>query len=120
MDFFSGFPSPVWAIAVAAGSFRCFRGNMGGVDRRNSVPKLSAGILMFRRREAALQVLLVHPGGPFWKNKDAGAWSIPKGEYGNGEDPLAAAKREMLEETGIEFAASSCHWGRSRRRAQKW
>ena len=70
--------------------------------RGNSMPKMSAGILMFRRRDAALQVLLVHPGGPFWKNKDAGAWSIPKGEYAESEDPLTAAKREFQEETGIE------------------
>src|SRR5882757_3680586 len=49
---------------------------------------------------AALELLLVHPGGPFWKNKDLGAWSIPKGEYAEGEDPLAVAKREFEEETG--------------------
>lgn len=64
--------------------------------------KLSAGILMFQKRDAALQVFLVHPGGPFWRNKDAGAWSIPKGEYSEGEDPLDAAKREFHEETGFE------------------
>jgi predicted NUDIX family NTP pyrophosphohydrolase len=57
---------------------------------------------MFRKRDATLQILLVHPGGPFWKNKDAGSWSIPKGEYGEGEDPLDAAKREFHEETGLE------------------
>jgi predicted NUDIX family NTP pyrophosphohydrolase len=66
------------------------------------VKKLSAGILMFRKRESTLQLFLVHPGGPFWRNKDAGAWSIPKGEYKDGEDPLQAAKREFREETGIE------------------
>lgn len=66
------------------------------------MPKTSAGILMFRRRGEALEVLLVHPGGPFWKNKDDGAWSTPKGEFTDGEDPLAAAKREFREETGIE------------------
>ena len=66
------------------------------------VRKWSAGILMFRKRESSLQLFLVHPGGPFWRNKDAGAWSIPKGEYEEGKDPLAAAKREFLEETGIE------------------
>jgi predicted NUDIX family NTP pyrophosphohydrolase len=66
------------------------------------VRKLSAGILMFRKRESTLQVFLVHPGGPFWRNKDAGAWSIPKGEYEEREDPLDAAKREFREETGIE------------------
>jgi len=57
---------------------------------------------MFRRRGSTLQVFLVHPGGPFWKNKDAGAWSIPKGEYEEGEDRLDAAKREFEEETGIK------------------
>jgi predicted NUDIX family NTP pyrophosphohydrolase len=65
------------------------------------MPKLSAGILMFRRCGAALEVLLVHPGGPFWANKDEGAWSIPKGEYAEGEDPLAEARREFTEETGL-------------------
>ena len=64
--------------------------------------KLSAGILMFRKRESSLQLFLVHPGGPFWRNKDAGAWSIPKGEYEEGKDPLDAAKREFHEETGID------------------
>jgi predicted NUDIX family NTP pyrophosphohydrolase len=66
------------------------------------MPKRSAGLLMFRRRGSHWQVFLVHPGGPFWKKKDAGAWSIPKGEYEEGEDPLAAAKREFQEETGIK------------------
>lgn len=61
----------------------------------------SAGILMYRRKAGKIQVLLVHPGGPFWKNRDAGAWSIPKGEYGPDEDPLAAARREFQEEIGI-------------------
>jgi predicted NUDIX family NTP pyrophosphohydrolase len=55
--------------------------------------KRSAGILMYRRKGPELQVLLVHPGGPFWVKKDLGAWSIPKGECGDGEDLLAAAKR---------------------------
>jgi predicted NUDIX family NTP pyrophosphohydrolase len=60
----------------------------------------SAGILAYRLRGGALEVLLVHPGGPFWKYKDAGAWSIPKGEFEVGEDALAAARREFEEETG--------------------
>jgi predicted NUDIX family NTP pyrophosphohydrolase len=64
------------------------------------MPKISAGILMYRIRGGLLQVLLVHPGGPFWKNKDEGAWSIPKGEVGSGEDLLACARREFEEETG--------------------
>ena len=63
--------------------------------------KVSAGILLFRRRPPNLEVMLVHPGGPFWAKKDLGAWSIPKGLADEGEDLLAAAKREFLEETGV-------------------
>jgi len=62
--------------------------------------KTSAGLLMFRVSSGALQVLLVHPGGPFWAKKDEGAWSIPKGELAAGEAPLTAARREFEEETG--------------------
>jgi predicted NUDIX family NTP pyrophosphohydrolase len=65
------------------------------------MPKRSAGLLMYRRSGGTLEVLLVHPGGPFWMKKDAGAWSIPKGEYGTGEEALAAAAREFQEETGL-------------------
>jgi predicted NUDIX family NTP pyrophosphohydrolase len=63
--------------------------------------KRSAGILLYRRVAGALEVFLVHPGGPFWADKDDGAWSIPKGEYEDGEDALAAARREFREETGF-------------------
>lgn len=61
----------------------------------------SAGLLLYRMLDTSIEVFLVHPGGPFWAKKDDGAWSIPKGEYSGGEDPLAAAKREFLEETGM-------------------
>ena len=64
--------------------------------------KTSAGLLMYRLAEDAVQVLLVHPGGPFWKKKDEGAWSIPKGEAEPGEDLLAVAQREFQEELGLE------------------
>lgn len=64
--------------------------------------KISAGLLMYRRRDGAVEVFLVHPGGPFWSKKDPGAWSIPKGEYRPDEDPLAAAQREFAEETGVQ------------------
>ena len=62
--------------------------------------KRSAGLLMYRRASPALELLLVHPGGPFWAKKDEGAWSIPKGEYDAGEEALAVAKREFAEEVG--------------------
>ena len=65
-----------------------------------SARKRSAGILLYRLTGGAPEVLLVHPGGPFWARKDAGAWSVPKGEYGEDEDALACAKREFEEETG--------------------
>ena len=61
---------------------------------------------MFRRRDDALEVFLVHPGGPFFKNKDDGAWSVPKGEIEAGEDPLATARREFTEETGFDVPES--------------
>ncbi len=67
------------------------------------MPRRSAGILLFRRAGGRLEVLLVHPGGPFWRNKDKAAWSIPKGEYPEDEDPLTAAKREVREETGLDL-----------------
>jgi predicted NUDIX family NTP pyrophosphohydrolase len=64
--------------------------------------KKSAGLLMYRQEPGgALQVLLAHPGGPFWRNKDDGAWTLPKGEYDESEPPLAAAQREFAEETGF-------------------
>ncbi|HEY1590284.1 MAG TPA: NUDIX domain-containing protein [Solirubrobacteraceae bacterium] len=65
------------------------------------MPASSAGILLYRRRGGGHEVLLVHPGGPFWAGRDAGAWSIPKGEYGADEDALAAARREFVEELGV-------------------
>ena len=64
--------------------------------------KLSAGILLYRKRKTGIEVLLVHPGGPLWAKKDDGTWSIPKGEYTEGEDPLVVAKREFYEETGFD------------------
>jgi predicted NUDIX family NTP pyrophosphohydrolase len=66
------------------------------------VPVTSAGLLVYRRGPAGLQVLLGHPGGPFWARRDAGAWSIPKGEHGADEKPLDAARREFAEELGLQ------------------
>ncbi|HEX6324475.1 MAG TPA: NUDIX domain-containing protein [Vicinamibacterales bacterium] len=67
--------------------------------------KESAGILLYRRVSGRLEVLLVHPGGPFWRARDAGAWTIPKGEIDPGEDALACALRELKEETGLALDA---------------
>jgi len=66
------------------------------------VPKRTAGLLLFRDGARGVEVLLAHPGGPFWAKKDDGAWSIPKGEFDEGEAPLEAAKREFQEETGTK------------------
>ena len=65
------------------------------------MPKTSAGLLLYRDRNGVLEVFLVHPGGPFWAHKDEGVWSIPKGEFEPGEDPLDAARREFTEETSL-------------------
>jgi predicted NUDIX family NTP pyrophosphohydrolase len=66
------------------------------------MPKISSGLLLYRIRNSVLEFLLVHPGGPFWKNKDDGAWTIPKGEIGVNEEALAAAVREFEEELGFK------------------
>ena len=70
------------------------------------MPRTSAGLLMYRLRGSHVEVFLVHPGGPYFKNKDRGAWSVPKGEYERGEEPIAAAKREFHEETGFAVGDS--------------
>lgn len=69
------------------------------------MPKRSAGLMLFRRGEVGIEVLIAHPGGPFWARKDDGAWSIPKGEYTEDEEPLAAARREFVEELGLDVPA---------------
>jgi predicted NUDIX family NTP pyrophosphohydrolase len=68
--------------------------------------KQSTGLVVYRKRDGILELLLVHPGGPFWKNKDSGAWSIPKGEFSAGEEPLDVAKREFEEEIGLSIDGS--------------
>jgi len=79
----------------------------------------SAGLLLFRRGAGGLELFLAHPGGPFWKNKDAGAWTIPKGLVEEGEDPLAAARREFHEETGIQPEGTFLPLGAIRQKAGK-
>ncbi len=71
------------------------------------MPKLSAGLLLYRARGKVVDVLIAHPGGPFWARKDDGAWSIPKGEYADGEDPWGAAQREFAEEIGLPAPSGS-------------
>jgi predicted NUDIX family NTP pyrophosphohydrolase len=79
----------------------------------------SAGILMYRQTGRGLEVLLAHPGGPFWRNRDEGAWSIPKGEMDEGEDAAAAARREFLEETGCTLEGALEPLGDIRQRGGK-
>lgn len=80
----------------------------------------SAGILLYRMHGKELQVLLVHPGGPFWKNKDDGAWTIPKGEFTDGEEALDAAKREFREETGMKVNGKSIPLSPVKQKSGKW
>lgn len=75
------------------------------------MPARSAGLLLYHRRKAILRVLLVHPGGPFWRCRDRGAWSIPKGEYGPDEEPEAVALREFEEELGFRPEGDLRHLG---------
>jgi predicted NUDIX family NTP pyrophosphohydrolase len=72
------------------------------------MPKSSAGLLLYRRRGDRVEVLLAHPGGPMWAKRDAGAWSVPKGEIEGGEEALAVARREFEEETGQPPPAGDC------------
>jgi predicted NUDIX family NTP pyrophosphohydrolase len=81
--------------------------------------KLAAGILLFRRTRGVLEVLLTHPGGPFWTNKDVGAWSLPKGEPAADEEALACARRELEEETGVVAAGPFVDLGEVRQKAGK-
>jgi predicted NUDIX family NTP pyrophosphohydrolase len=83
------------------------------------MPASSAGILMFRRMGGTIQVLLVHPGGPFWRNKDDGAWSIPKGEIEPGENPVDVAQREFREELGVSPGGPLRALGKVRQRGGK-
>jgi predicted NUDIX family NTP pyrophosphohydrolase len=71
------------------------------------MPKVSAGLLLYRRRGGEVEVLLVHPGGPYWARKDDGAWSVPKGEHGPDEEPLQVAFREFREELGVDPPADA-------------
>ena len=80
---------------------------------------MSAGLLIHRTRGRAIEVFLVHPGGPFWAKKDAGAWSIPKGEYASGEDAEAVARREFAEELGVALSAPLRPLGEIRQRGGK-
>src|SRR5687768_9894121 len=81
--------------------------------------KQSAGLMLYRTKNGSLEIFLVHPGGPFWKNKDKGAWTIPKGEF-SGEPPLEAAKRELKEETGFEVSGPFIELTPIKQKGGKW
>ena len=83
------------------------------------MPQFSAGILLYRRNPNGLEVLLVHPGGPFWARKDEGAWSIPKGLHEPDEDAVTAARREFREETGLDARGALLELGSFRQRSGK-
>jgi len=83
-------------------------------------PPLSAGVLLFRQRDGETQVLLIKPGGPFWRNKDAGAWMIPKGRVERGEQPAEAALREFDEETGTRLTSMPFALAKIRQAGGKW
>ena len=91
----------------------------GSPAQRPRRPNVSAGLLLYRRRQGELQVFLAHPGGPFWRDRDAGAWTIPKGVVDEGEELLAAARREFMEETGIEAPGPFLPLGSVRQKAGK-
>ena len=80
---------------------------------------VSAGLLLYRRRAGGLEVFLAHPGGPFWRQRDAGAWTIPKGVVNDGEELLAAAQREFAEETGVQATGPFLPLGAVRQRSGK-
>jgi predicted NUDIX family NTP pyrophosphohydrolase len=84
------------------------------------MPKRSAGILPYRKSKNGLEVLLVHPGGPFWRHRDEGAWSLAKGEYGETEAPSVAARREFKEETGWDVTQSMHPLGEIRQAGGKY
>jgi predicted NUDIX family NTP pyrophosphohydrolase len=108
-------PATRRAVPVPVGNSRPARSARPG----NSMAVLSAGIIAYRRRHGHTEVLLVHPGGPFWRNKDLGSWSIPKGEVRGGEDVEAVARREFAEELGLEIAATLRSLGEIRQRGGK-
>ena len=83
------------------------------------MPRRSAGLLLWRRAPAGPEVFLAHPGGPFWAKRDAGAWTIPKGEVDEGEEPLATARRELREETGLAPDGPFLELGSIRQKAGK-
>ena len=88
-------------------------------EEAGAVRRRSAGVLLYRRRPTGIEVFLVHPGGPFWARKDAGAWSIPKGEPNLGEAPARAALREFFEETGVALSGEPAPLGAFRQASGK-
>lgn len=89
-------------------------------EGKGRLMKKSAGIILFRKKQFQIEIFLVHPGGPFWKNKDSGAWSIPKGEFAENEEPLSAALREFKEETGQSLKGIPITLSPIKQKGGKW
>jgi predicted NUDIX family NTP pyrophosphohydrolase len=87
---------------------------------KKTTMRKSAGIILFRKKKSQIEVFLVHPGGPIWKKKDAGAWSIPKGEFSEDEEPLSAALREFKEETGHDLKGIPFSLNPIKQKGGKW
>ena len=90
------------------------------ITSNDEADKTERGLLGFRKNGEALEVFLVHPGGPYWAKKDEGAWTLLKGEYKDGEEARAAAQREFKEETASPLLVLSWNWVQSVRRAARW
>src|SRR5215510_2077820 len=104
-------------LCCRAAAIAYFRGQSSFL--RLAMAAKSAGILLYRRVAGTIEVLLVHPGGPIWSRRDLGAWSIPKGEFDDGEAPEVAARREFAEELGIALAGELVPLGEVRQKAGK-
>lgn len=113
-------PGPERRLQSGPACLQRFAGRARVRAEERAIPQTSAGIILYRLGEAGIEVLLAHPGGPFWRNREEGAWMIPKGLVEPGEEPLAAAIREFEEELGTPPVGEPQHLCRIRQKGGKW